>query len=144
MLMDITALMNLPQRDEELVREAGVVLDRALFPLLVGIERHGPVGIVALAEGISRDYTTVSRQVAKLESLGLVERRQNPADRRINEAEVTARGRAMTARIDDARARIVRNILGDWSGDEIDSLLHLMRRLSTAMRSYRRECIPEK
>lgn len=55
--------------------------------MLVGIERLRPIGIVKLAERDGRDYTTVSRQVAKLESLGLVERRQSAADRRVNEGE---------------------------------------------------------
>ncbi|MGJ7043827.1 DNA-binding MarR family transcriptional regulator, partial [Shinella sp. BE166] len=99
-LIDIVTLMNRPQRDEALVREAGIALDRALFPLLVGIERRGPIGIVELAAGVGRDYTTVSRQVAKLESLGLAERRQSPADRRVNEVVVTAKGKAMTDKID--------------------------------------------
>src|SRR5690606_33279574 len=83
-LIEIASLMNRPQRDEAMVREAGIALDRALFPLLVGIERLGPIGIVDLADRAGRDYTTVSRQVAKLETLGLVERRQSPADRRVN------------------------------------------------------------
>ena len=58
---------------ELLIRAAGIRLDRALFPLLVGIERFGPIGVVDLADRAGRDYTTVSRQVAKLESLGLDE-----------------------------------------------------------------------
>ena len=74
-LIDIVSVINRPQRDEMFVREAGIPLDRALFPLLVVIERRGPIGVVELADRVGRDYTTVSRQVAKLESLGLVERR---------------------------------------------------------------------
>ena len=34
-VLDIVAAMNRPQRDEALIREAGIPLDRALFPLLV-------------------------------------------------------------------------------------------------------------
>src|SRR3546814_6428928 len=70
-LIDIVSVMNRPQRDEAMVREAGISLDRALFPLLVGIERFGPIGVVEMADRVGRDYTTVSRQVAKLESMGL-------------------------------------------------------------------------
>ena len=73
-LLDIMAVMNRPQRDEAMVRAAGIPLDRALFPLLVGIERFGPIGVVELADRVGRDYTTVSRQVAKLYELGLVRR----------------------------------------------------------------------
>ena len=79
-LLDIVSVMNRPQRDEVLIKEAGIPLDRALFPLLVGIERFGPIGVVELADRVGRDYTTVSRQVAKLESLGLVKRQDSAAD----------------------------------------------------------------
>ena len=132
-LIDIVSLMNQPQRDEALVREAGIALDRALFPLLVGIERRGPIGIVDLAERVGRDYTTVSRQVAKLESLGLVERRQSATDRRINEAVVTAKGKAMTDKIDAARERIALAIFASWDPGEINELVRLMRKFADAM-----------
>src|ERR1700735_4128364 len=82
-VLDIVSLMNRPQRDEALIKEAGIPLDRALFPLLVGIERFGPIGVVEIAERVGRDYTTVSRQVAKLESLGLAVRQNNATDRRV-------------------------------------------------------------
>src|ERR1700733_5235806 len=85
-LIDIVRVMNNPERDAAMVREAGSELDRALFPLLVGIERLGPIGVVELANGVGRDYTTVSRQVAKLETLGLVKRQSNATDRRVTEA----------------------------------------------------------
>lgn len=138
-LLDIIAVMNRPQHDEELVRDAGVALDRALFRLLVGIERRGPVGIVALAEAIGRDYTTVSRQVARLERLGLVKRHQSQADRRVTEAVTTERGRAMTERIDTARARIVQEVFSDWSTAEVDDLLRLMRKLAATIQPPEKE-----
>lgn len=131
-LIDIVSLMNRPQRDESLVREAGISLDRALFPLLVGIERVGPIGIVELADRTGRDYSTVSRQVAKLESLGLAERRQSTADRRVNEAVVTPKGKAMTDKIDAARERNARAIFETWDRHEIDELVRLMRKFADA------------
>src|SRR5882724_10469033 len=91
-LLDIVSIMNRPQRDEVLIKEAGIRLDRALFPLLVGVERFGPIGVVDLADRVGRDYTTVSRQIAKLESLGLVARQADAADRRVREAVITHKG----------------------------------------------------
>ncbi len=75
-LIDVVGIFNRPQNDVVLLREAGVSLDRALFPLLVLIQRRGPLGVGALADWVGRDYTTVSRQVAKLERLDLVARRR--------------------------------------------------------------------
>lgn len=134
-LVDIASLMNRPQRDEALVREAGISLDRALFPLLVGIERRGPIGIVELADGVGRDYTTVSRQVSKLESLGLAERRQSAADRRVNEAVITPKGKAMIEKIDAARERMAMAAFASWNQREIEDLVRLMRRFADAMMS---------
>ena len=129
-LVDLVGVINRPQADMILLREAGLALDRALFPLLVVIERRGPIGVGELADRAGRDYTTVSRQVAKLESLGLVTRRTSPADRRVNEAVVTDKGRAMTDAIDAARERLAASILAAWSEQDLDDLTRLLRRFA--------------
>ena len=133
-LIDIVSVMNRPQRDERMVQEAGISLDRALFPLLVGIERRGPIGVVELADCVGRDYTTVSRQVAKLESLGLVERRGSTTDQRVREAIVTQKGKAMTDRVDAARDRIGRSIFATWDAHDIEELVRLMRKFADAVK----------
>ncbi|HTN84918.1 MAG TPA: MarR family transcriptional regulator [Sorangium sp.] len=127
-MVDLIAVMNQPQRDQALLAEAGVSLDPALFRLLVGIERFGPIGVVELSERAGRDYTTVSRQVAKLESLGLIERRPSPADRRIHEAVITDKGRQITDALDAARQRLAAPILARWSEEDLGDLVRLMRR----------------
>ena len=132
-LLDIVAVMNRPQRDEALMQEAGISLDRALFPLLIGVERAGPIGVVDLAERTGRDYTTVSRQVAKLETLGLVERREGAADKRVREAVGTPQGQALIDSIDEARERMATAILAEWNEEELDDLTRLMRRLADAL-----------
>lgn len=133
-LIDIHCVMNRPQRDEVLIKEAGIPLDRALFPLLVGIERFGPIGVVEMADRVGRDYTTVSRQVAKLESLGLVERRGSAADRRVRQATITPKGKAMTDLVDAARERIGRAIFETWDDHDIDELVRLMRKFADALK----------
>jgi len=133
-LLDIVSVMNRPQRDEVLIKEAGIALDRALFPLLVGIERFGPIGVVEIADRVGRDYTTVSRQVAKLETLGLVERRDSAADRRVREAVITPKGKAMTPLVDAARERIGRAIFASWDTREVDELVRLMRKFADAVK----------
>ena len=129
-LLDITGVLNRPQPDAALIRKAGVDLDRALFPLLVRIERKGPLGIGELAELCGRDYTTVSRQVAKLERLGLVARRTNRDDARIRESSITEKGRAMTRALDDAREKILMSLLSDWDRNEVAELARLLRKFA--------------
>lgn len=133
-LLDIVGAMNRPERDDILIRAAGIRLDRALFPLLVAIERFGPVGVVELAGGVGRDYTTVSRQVAKLESLGLVKRQARADDGRVREALVTAKGKAMTAMIDAARERLVGAIFAQWSASDVKNLVRLTRKFADAFK----------
>jgi DNA-binding MarR family transcriptional regulator len=132
-LLDIVAVMNRPQRDEVLIREAGIPLDRALFPLLVCIERFGPIGVVDLADRVGRDYTTVSRQVSRLEDLGLVRRQGRAADRRVREAVISPKGKAMTDLVDAARERIGRAIFASWDAHDIDELVRLMRKFADAV-----------
>lgn len=138
-LIDIVSAMNRPQRDDELVREAGISLDRALFRLLVAVERLGPIGVVELAERIGLDYTTVSRQVAKLDSLGLVTRQGSAADRRVREAVITAEGKLMTDKLDAARERMSRAIFETWDERDIADLVRLMRRFADAFSPDRNE-----
>ena len=136
-LIDLIGMMNRPQRDTALIREAGISLDRALFPLLVGIERKGPIGVGELADGVGRDYTTVSRQVAKLESLRLIARRASKGDKRVNEATITANGRAMTDALDAARERIATTVLANWSKQDLQHLARLMRRFADDLLAWR-------
>jgi DNA-binding MarR family transcriptional regulator len=129
-LLDITGVLNRPQPDSALIALAGVDLDRALFPLLVRVERRGPLGIGELADLCGRDYTTVSRQIAKLEGLGLVGRQVNARDARIKEAVVTKQGRAMTRALDRAREKVMTSVLADWDKKDVVDLVRLLRRLA--------------
>ncbi len=133
-VLDLVAAINGPQRDALLIREAGIRLDRALFPLLVLVERFGPIGVVDLADRVGRDYTTVSRQLAKLESLGLIARRASGSDARVREAAATPEGRAMAARIDAARERLLRAVFADWSDAEFAAFVPLLRRFAGTMK----------
>ncbi len=130
-LISVVSVLNRPDVDERLVHEAGIALDRALFPLLVMIERLGPIGIVDLAGRAGRDYTTVSRQAAKLESLGLVQRQASETDARVRAATVTPKGKAMTDALDAARERMARKLFAEWNEADVDTLVSLLQRFAT-------------
>lgn len=132
-LIDIASLMNRPERDAQLLELAGLTLERALFPLLVTIERRGPIGVVELAEGVGRDYTTVSRQVARLEALELVERRSGSTDKRVREAVITPRGKEAANAVDVAREKMALALFRDWPREDFDELIRLMRMFADGM-----------
>lgn len=132
-LLDIVNFLNAPQRDEALLRAAGVQLDRALFPLLARLGMQGPLGVAELAEQVGRDYTTVSRQLAKLESLGLVTRGSDIEDRRRSIAEITEEGKMRFRAVREARRRALARALADWSNEDRQSLTRLVRRFADAL-----------
>lgn len=132
-LLDLFGLLNSPQRDDDLLREAGVQLDRALFPLLVRLGRRGPLGVAELADQAGRDHTTVSRQLAKLESLGLVARADSPEDRRRRAADLTDAGSAVVEAISGARRRLLDRALSDWNPRDRAALAALTRRFTGSL-----------
>lgn len=132
-LIAIASVMNRPRNDERLIEAAGLKLDQALFRLLVVIERAGPIGVVELADRLGRDYTTISRQVAKLASMELVTRRGNAEDRRIREATIAPKGKEMTDRLDAARERMGREIFASWPAQEVSDLVRLMAKFAAAL-----------
>ncbi|WP_083370329.1 MarR family winged helix-turn-helix transcriptional regulator [Chromobacterium sphagni] len=109
------------------LREAGVSLDRALFPLIARLGAVGPMGVMELAEHAGRDHTTISRQLAALERQGLIERRSSAQDRWAREAILTGDSWRVAQRIAEARAGCWANcspagmlrsaqVLPDWPG----------------------------
>lgn len=136
-LIDLVGFMNRPQRDTALIEDAGISLDRALFPLLMGIQRHGPIGVVELAGIAGRDYTTVSRQVTKLESLGLIARHASKADKRLRQAVITAKGRTMAAALAEARERLAAEVLANWNKKDLRDLVRLLRRFADDLLAWR-------
>ncbi len=136
-LLDLIGMLNSPRQDDILLHEAGVSIDRALFPLLVRIGASGSLSVVELAERVGRDHSTVSRQTAKLANLGLVTRRQAVRDQRVREAVITAAGRRAIKAITMARRRLLGKLLADWDVDDREALACLNRRLADAMMKAR-------
>ncbi len=132
-MLDIVSIINGPERDEAILKLAGLTLERALFPLLVLVEKYGPIGVVDLAGRVGRDYTTVSRQCARLEKIGLIARRAHREDRRTREAVITAQGRRATTAVDHAREVLMVRTFKDWSTTDFESLATLLRKFADGL-----------
>lgn len=140
---DLTAHLNQPQLHARILEEAGVSLDAALARLLLGLRRHGgPIGLVEAAERAGRDHTTISRQVAKMAELGLVERRQSAEDRRVSTVAITAKGERIAEAISEAHMRIVLPALDGWNDRDFSELRRLMRRLADDVAQLREKVEP--
>jgi DNA-binding MarR family transcriptional regulator len=134
-LLELTGCLNSPRQDDVLLREAGVFLDRALFPLLVRLSAAPSMSVATLAEQVGRDPSTVSRQLAKLEKLGLAKRPTAREDLRVREAAVTKAGLRTVAAITTARRKLLGELLRDWSPDERKIFPKLLQRLAHTMKA---------
>jgi DNA-binding MarR family transcriptional regulator len=138
-LIDLLGFLNSPQRDGALLREAGVKLDRALFPLLVRLGMRGPLGVAELADQAGRDHTTVSRQLAKLESLDLIEINDSDRDRRKRAVGLTREGKKIVQAITLARRRVLSEVLAGWGDKDRTALAELNRRFADTLIAFARE-----
>ena len=134
-LLQLNGYMNRPDLDQAFLARAGVKLDRALFPLLTRIGRSHPIGVVELANLVSRDHSVVSRQVAKLEALGLVERQDSKDDQRVRLLAPSAKGQTMLDQFALARRKFVGERLGAWTDEERRVLLDLLTRFAATIGS---------
>ncbi|HTX49412.1 MAG TPA: MarR family transcriptional regulator [Caulobacteraceae bacterium] len=132
-LLQLNGFMNRPDLDQAFLARAGVKLDRALFPLLTRIGLHHPISVVELAGLVGRNHSTVSRQSAKLEALGLVQRQTAKDDQRVRRLEPSASGWKMLDQFAAARRKFVNKRLADWSDEERATLLDLLRRFSATI-----------
>ena len=132
-LLKLNGYMNRPDLDQAFLARAGVKLDRALFPLLTRIGLYHPISVVELANLVGRNHSTVSRQSAKLESLGLVQRQTAKADLRIRLLEPSAGGWKMLDQFSAARRAFLNKRLGDWTDEERSRLLHLLSRFTATV-----------
>lgn len=134
-LLDLMSFFSSPRRDDALLRAAGVKLDRALFPLLVRLAMCGPLSVAGLAAQVGRDHTTISRQLSKLEDMGLVSRQGVDPDRRVRTTALTPDGEAIVRAISATRERLLSTVLADWSEADRESLATLNRRFVDALKS---------
>jgi DNA-binding MarR family transcriptional regulator len=76
------------------------------------------------------DKSTVSRQVANLVDLGLVDRAADPVDGRAQVLTPSAEGSARLARIREARRARWEADLNDWPAADVAALGELLGRLN--------------
>jgi DNA-binding MarR family transcriptional regulator len=110
-------------------------LDVASYTVLVTIsdlERSLPGGVRAIdvADTLGLHKSTMSRNIAVLERLGLVTREPSLEDARARILTITAPGRgSLDAAISARRAR-VSSILGRWSANDVRDLARLLGQLN--------------
>ena len=116
-------------------------LEGAEIPLLMQLVKCGPRRQGELAELALLDASTVSRYVGQLARRGLVERRPDPGDGRAVQLVATERGHEAALAMVARRNEILRQLLAQWSDDDIRSLTALLTRLNDDVEAARADLI---
>jgi DNA-binding MarR family transcriptional regulator len=118
------------------IGKAGNCMDRAAYLLLNRLDREGPMGVKALAEGMGIDSSTVTRQVAPLVESGLVKRTSHPEDGRAVVLALSPRGHARLEEVRASRRRLMAVVTAEWTQDERELFCTLLARFNAALSDY--------
>lgn len=114
--------------------EAGLPIQPSQYPLLATIDRAGAMTVSALAETLGLSQPAVTRTLANLVSLGLVDSERNRADARQKRMSLTEAGAAALARARrDVWPRVeaaVVDLLAGLDGPLLDQITSIERRLA--------------
>jgi len=108
----------------------GDELDRPSFFLLDTLVCAGPSRVTALAAAVHSDPSTVSRQVAHLVSIGLLERGADPGDGRASLLAITDAGKALLTQARQRRDDRIAAIIDSWHPSERVQFADLLDRFT--------------
>ncbi|MCP2339530.1 MarR family winged helix-turn-helix transcriptional regulator [Actinomadura rupiterrae] len=107
-------------------------LSLVAYSLLSHLNESGGCRAVDLADYFLLDKSTVSRQVAALERLGLVERHPDPAHARGQRLAPTEAGRELLDEAVQRRHEAITERLRDWSDGDLDRFARYLVRYNAA------------
>jgi DNA-binding MarR family transcriptional regulator len=102
------------------------------YTLLGHLEESGGCRATDLAAHYALDKSTVSRQVAALERAGLIERRVDPEDHRVQVLELTEAGTRILAQVTESRRIAFRERLSDWPAADLERFAAYLVRYNAA------------
>jgi len=122
----------------QLARDLHPELEAGAYGLLLRVGAQGGVRATDLAGYLGIGKPTVSRQLAALERLGLVERTRDAADARAQLVVLTALGRERVDRVRAARQEHVQAMLSTWQDADVDQLAALLARFNDVAEAAQR------
>jgi DNA-binding MarR family transcriptional regulator len=100
--------------------------------VLTVLEASGPLAMGKVAEALDVSIASATGIVDRMESRGLVERLQQPGDRRVVLVQPTPAGRAVFNDLESQRRAAITRILERLTDDELSSFLMGLRAMSAA------------
>ena len=114
-------------------QEAGSGLSPTVLATLASVERHKIVtpGELARIEGVQRP--TMTRAINRLADAGLIERREDPEDRRSSLISVSAEGHNYLAEHRSRKSAWLANLIEEMPAEDADTLARAAEILSSAL-----------
>lgn len=100
--------------------------------LLVMVESRGPLNLATVADGLGIHPSNATRACDRLVLAGLLDRRDNPADRRNLLLELTPAGRELVARVMAHRRSAIAEILDRMPPDRRRALSKVLHSFASA------------
>ena len=125
LLHDIARLMR--KRFDARARTTG--LTRAQWQVLAVLRVQEGVNQAALADALDLEPITVGRLIDRMEEAGWVERRPDPADRRMHRLHITDRARPMISQFETMADELLDEAFSGLSAEEREELLDLLVRI---------------
>jgi DNA-binding MarR family transcriptional regulator len=135
-LQSVTQSTNQIRVHEELLRAAGVRLDRAGAALLYKLRLYAdtPFRVTSLAALLGVDAPTVTRKVQQLERLGYVAREPDPDDGRASLIRLTTSGQETVDRILAAHRERLTRLFDGWDDGDVRRFGALLEKFAQSIR----------
>ncbi|MGW2180643.1 MarR family winged helix-turn-helix transcriptional regulator [Streptomyces sp. NPDC001732] len=119
------------QVDQHMVATAGLSLSRT--KVLRALAGRGTLHQAELATALGQAPRSVTQSVEGLERLGLVSRTDDPEDRRRKTVSLTNTGRTTLAAAEEAGTRVLRQIFGSLTPQQLADLEALLTLVDTTL-----------
>ncbi len=132
-----TELAVLVRRVREVIKVAAVDvhpdLNVTAYATLLRLVDEGPQRASALVDLFGTDKGSMSRQLANLETLGLVCRTRDPADGRAQVVRATATAVRRCAKARDRSRTLLQDRITGWDEQQIDEFAQHLHEFNTAL-----------
>lgn len=114
------------------IAEVDEVVTVPQLRVMMMLATRGPLNLLGVAGGLGVAPSNASRICDRLLKLGMIDRRDDPADRRQLELTLTAEGSALIDRVVRHRRTAIRRILRKMEPDQRDRLAAALDSFATA------------
>ena len=112
---------------------------RAQWGVMSRLRRQEGLNQAALAEQMDLQPISLARLLDRLQGQNLIERREDPADRRAYRLYLTPAGRALVDDLDEIRTAIAQEVLGSVEEQSILSALETLATIREQTRAQRED-----